>query len=76
LLVMKGGAAGPDLNHQPHDGIAMNAGHPLSRADRITLNQATDDLSPAGEWRAVYWPRLLLISEIVDTNGPQVNNNY
>jgi hypothetical protein len=33
-------------------------------------------LGPAGEWRAVHWPRLLLISEIVDTNGPQVNNTY
>ena len=31
------------------DRVAMRTGHPLGAADRITLDQAVDDLNPARE---------------------------
>jgi hypothetical protein len=43
------------LDHQAHDGVAVRIRHAFSGADRIALNQAIDDLGPAGERQAVHF---------------------
>jgi hypothetical protein len=47
-------AAVPDLNHEAHDRIPVGIRHSLGRADRIALNQGSDDLLAAGERTAVH----------------------
>ena len=39
------GAAPADASAKPHDRVAVNAGHPLDRADAHPLDQAADDWS-------------------------------
>lgn len=53
-VIVDGRAAGPDLDHKPHDRIPVGVGHPFCGADRIALDQAIDDLRSAGERRSVY----------------------
>ena len=54
LLIGERSAACPDLDHKPHDRVAVSIGHPLGGADRIALDQAVDDLGAAGERGAVH----------------------
>ena len=54
MFIHKLRAAGPDLDHEAHDGIAMRVGHAFRRADRVALDQAVDDLSATGEGEAVH----------------------
>ena len=49
LFIGERGAAGSNLDHQPHDGVAVCIGHALSGTDGIALDQSSDDLGPAGE---------------------------
>jgi hypothetical protein len=51
--------AGSHFNHQPHDSVAVRVGHPFGRTDRISFDQAIDDLGSAGEWEAVHGRRSL-----------------
>ena len=41
-------------DEKPTNSVPVRAGHPLRRADRITLDQAADDLGAAGEGYAVH----------------------
>jgi len=54
LLIGEHSAAGPDLDHKPHDRISVRIRHPFGGADRIALDQAIDDLGTAGEREAVH----------------------
>lgn len=42
-------------NQQAANCVAVRAGQPLRPADRIALDQAVDDLDPAGERYAVHY---------------------
>jgi hypothetical protein len=46
-------AALSDFNYQPADRVAVRSGHALCAADRISLDQAIDDLNTASERYAV-----------------------
>jgi hypothetical protein len=54
LLVHELRASVANLDQQAADRVAMRAGHPFRAADRIALDQAVDDLDPAGERYAVH----------------------
>jgi hypothetical protein len=54
LIIGERGAAIPDLDHQPHDGVAVRISHPLGGPDRIAFNQGAYDLGPAGERKTVH----------------------
>jgi len=60
LFVHQLRAAVADFYQQPTDRVAMRAGHPLGAADRISLNQAVDDLDPADEGYTVHEPLVLM----------------
>jgi hypothetical protein len=53
-FIMERGAAGPDLDHKPHDRIAVSVGHPFGGADRISFDKTINYLSAAGERKAVH----------------------
>jgi hypothetical protein len=55
VLMVKLGAADPDLDHEAHDRIPVCVGHSFRRADRITLNQSPDDLGAASRRKAVHF---------------------
>jgi hypothetical protein len=60
LLVHELRAAFADFDQQAADRVAVRAGHPLRATDRITFDQAVDDLDAAGEGYAVYEPSVLM----------------
>jgi hypothetical protein len=54
LFVHDRTAAVSDLDHQPHDRVAVCVGHAFGRPDRIAFDQGSDDLGAAGERKAVH----------------------
>ncbi len=54
LLIHQRGTAFADLDEKPADRVAMRVRHPLCAADRVSLNQAVDDLDSAAERYAVH----------------------
>ena len=54
LFTHKLGATFANLDQQPADRVTVRSSHPLRAADRIALDQAVNDLDPAGERNAVH----------------------
>lgn len=60
VCVHERGAPAADIYQQPHDGVAVGAGHPLGGPDRVSFDQAVDDLGAARDRYAVHWTPLHL----------------
>ncbi len=62
LLVHQLGAAGADLDPQPHDRVAMDAQHALGAADAVALDKGGYDLGAAVESEAAHVISVMLLS--------------